>query len=366
MNFNKNYPIAILDTNIAIDYPYILYILKCNIVIPQTVLDELDKPNLKGKLKKEYKYPKYFLNNLKYISNAKINLYKDGYKLENDCMLYLDTDNLEHIKVNFNSKKPDLQFIAVAQNLKEKYSYMELVIVSQDGNLKLYANRFDIKVKTLGEFISEDIEDDDKIIILNNLYNDNNKYLKNKDICNSKKQIISEIISNILKTQKDINKLYELAEKHNSKEIYSKIYEVFSKSKDINGLYKLAERYKPNKIYDEIFEILIESKDINGLYELIKNHNYKPNREKITEILTEHCNILTDNKDINGLYELAEKFNSKKIYERIFEILIESKDINGLHKLYKNICKLDEKGLSCYKNLIKIISKKTKELENNK
>ena len=153
MNFNKDYPIAILDTNIVIDYPNILDVLKCNIVIPQTVLDELDNPKLKEKLKKQKnnKYPRYFLNNLKQISNI-TNLSKEGYKLENDCMLYLDRDNLRHREVNFNSRKPDLQFISVAKNLKEKYSYMEVVIVSQDGNLKLYANTYDVRVKTLQEF----------------------------------------------------------------------------------------------------------------------------------------------------------------------------------------------------------------------
>ncbi|TXJ35972.1 hypothetical protein EPJ78_08245 [Brachyspira aalborgi] len=42
--------------------------------------------------------------------------------------------------------------MSVAKNLKEKYSYMEVVIVSQDGNLKIYANTFGVKVKTLQEF----------------------------------------------------------------------------------------------------------------------------------------------------------------------------------------------------------------------
>ena len=151
MNFNKDYPIAILDTNIVINCPNILDILKCNIVIPKTIIDELDRPNLKEKLKKQNKYPKYFLDNLRQISNI-TNLSKDGYKLENDCMVYLDKDNLRHREVNFHSRKSDLQFIAVAKNLKEKYSYMEVVIVSQDGNLKLYANTFGVKVKTLQEF----------------------------------------------------------------------------------------------------------------------------------------------------------------------------------------------------------------------
>ena len=151
MNFNKDYPIAILDTNIVINCPNILDILKCNIVIPQTVLDELDNPKLKHKLKSRNEYPKYFLDNLK-TKSIITNLSKEGYKLENDCMLYLDRDNLRHREVNFHSRKSDLQFISVAKNLKEKYSYMEVVIVSQDGNLKIYANIFGVKVKTLQEF----------------------------------------------------------------------------------------------------------------------------------------------------------------------------------------------------------------------
>lgn len=162
MNFNKNYPIAILDTNIVIDCPNILDILKCNIVIPKTVLDELDKPKLKDKLKKQNKYPKNFRNKLYNISIT--NLSKDGYKLENDCMLYLDRYNLKHREVNFYDKKPDLQFIAVAKNIKEKYRNMEVVLVSQDRNLKLYANIFDVKVKTLQEF-----KNDNPKIFANNI-----------------------------------------------------------------------------------------------------------------------------------------------------------------------------------------------------
>ena len=364
MNFNKDYPIAILDTNIVIDYPYILDVLKCNMVIPQTIIDELDKPKLKDKLKKQNKYPKYFRNNLTKISD-KTNLYKHGYKLENDCIFYLDADNLKHKEINFNNRKPDLQFIAVAKNLEDKYGNMKIFIISQDNNLKIYANRPDVKVRTLEEFITEYIKYDDKITILSSLYNINNKYFKNKEIYNSKKQLIFKIIQNITITEKDINKLLELAENHNSKEIYGKIYEVLYKDKNTDMLYQLAEKYKPNKMHRKIFEILIENKDINGLYELIKNHNYKPNREKITEILTEHCNILTDNKDIKGLYELAEKFNSKKIYERIFEISVADKNVDELHKLYKNICELDEKGITGYKTLIKIISNKIKVLGSN-
>lgn len=367
MNFNKDYPIAILDTNIAMDIPNILNILKgCNIVIPYTLIDELDK--YKNGIKKKNKNARDFINNFLAISK-KANLSKDGYGLDKNCMLYLDMDrnNLRHKEISLDFKKQDFKFIAEAKNLKEKYEDMQIVLISSDKIMQITASTFEVSLKTLGEFIVEDIKHDDKIIILDNLYNVNNKYLKSKDKVNSKKiyDIITKLISNISKNGKDINKLYELAEKYNSKEVYGKIYEISYKDKNIDMLYRLAEKYKPNKIYDKIFEILVENKDINGLYELIKNYNYKPNREKITEILTEHCNILTNNKDISGLYELAEKFNSKKIYERIFEILTENKDIDGLNKLYKKVCELDKKGLTGYKSLIKIIANKIKVLERN-
>ena len=74
---------------------------------------------------------------------------------------------------------------------------------------------------------------------------------------------------------------------------------------------------------------------------------------------------MTDNKDIKGLYELAEKFNSKKIYERIFEISVADKNVDELHKLYKKIYEMDEKGITGYKSLIKIIVSKIKVLESN-
>ena len=101
MNFNKDYPIAILDTNIVMDVPNILSILKgCNIVIPYTLIEELDNH------KKENKGARDFVNNFLALSE-KANLSKDGYKLENDCMLYLDMDknNLIHKEIDLDSKK---------------------------------------------------------------------------------------------------------------------------------------------------------------------------------------------------------------------------------------------------------------------
>lgn len=148
MNFNKDYPIAILDTNIAITVPNILNILKgCNIVIPYTLIDELDNH------KKENECARDFVNNFLALSE-KANLSKDGYKLENDCMLYLDIDknNLHHKDINLDSKKQDIKFIAEAKNLKEKYNDMEVVLISSDKIMKITASNFEVEVKTLEEF----------------------------------------------------------------------------------------------------------------------------------------------------------------------------------------------------------------------
>lgn len=152
MYFNKDYPIAVLDTNTVIDNPYILDKLEkyCNIVIPHTVLDELDSPKLKEKLKKGNIYPRYFLNTLEKMSIS--NLQTDGYSLNNGCKLYLDRNNLRHEKVNPNSNKPDLKFIAEAKNLQEKYNDMEVVLVSKDRNLRIDASTYGVKVKTPEEF----------------------------------------------------------------------------------------------------------------------------------------------------------------------------------------------------------------------
>lgn len=154
MNFNKNYPIVILDTNIIMDNKNILDILKgCNIVIPYTVIEELDKH--KNGNKKENKVVRDFINTFLSISE-KSNLFKDGYKLENDCMLYLDIDknNSNHKEINLDSTKQDIKFIAEAKNLKEKYNNMKIILISSDKIMKIIASIFDVEVKNLTEFIN--------------------------------------------------------------------------------------------------------------------------------------------------------------------------------------------------------------------
>ena len=270
MNFNKDYPIAILDTNIAITVPNILNILKgCNIVIPYTLIDKLDK------VKKENVYGvRDFVNNFLALSE-KANLSKDGYKLENDCMLYLDIDknNSYHKDINLDSKKQDIKFVAEAKNLKEKYNDMEVVLISSDKIMKITASNFEVEVKTLEEFISKYIKDNDKNAILDILYNHFEEYSKNRDNANS--ELIYKMIYDILVNSNNIDGLFKLAEKSrynykpNSIEIYEKIYEICINTNNVDGLYKLSKSYNPNEeVYKKIYSILVENKDIDGLYKL--------------------------------------------------------------------------------------------------
>ena len=411
MNFNKDYPIAILDTNIVMDVPNILDILKgCNIVIPFTLIEELDNH------KKENKGARDFVNNFLALSE-KANLSKDGYKLENDCMLYLDIDknNSYHKDINLDSKKQDIKFIAEAKNLKEKYNDMEVVLISSDKIMKITASNFEVEVKTLEEFISKYIKDNDKNAILDILYNLFEEYSKNRDNANS--ELIYKMIYDILVNSNNIDGLFKLAEKSrynykpNSKEIYEKIYSILVENKDIDGLYKLSESYNPDKkIYEKISNILAENKDIDGLYKLFYSYPHALLYEKISNILAENkdidglyklskiynpnenyekiSNILAENKDIDGLYKLSESYNPYEVYPKISNILAENKDIDGLYKLsiiYNPNEKVDKKifnilvenkdidglyklkrRLPSYAYLSKEIDYKIRELENNK
>ena len=399
MNFNKDYPIAILDTNIVMDVPNILDILKgCNIVIPFTLIEELDNH------KKENKGARDFVNNFLALSE-KANLSKDGYKLENDCMLYLDIDknNLHHQDINLDSKKQDIKFIAEAKNLKEKYNDMEVVLISSDKIMKITASNFEVEVKTLEEFISKYIKDNDKNAILDILYNLFEEYSKNIDNANS--ELIYKMIYDILVNSNNIDGLFKLAEKSrynykpNSIEIYEKIFKIVSENKDIDGLYKLSKSYNNREVYEKIFEILSENKDIDGLYKLSESYDSEEIYEKISNILAENkdidrlyklsesynpnekvyekiSNILAENKDIDGLYKLSESYKSEKIYEKISNILAENKDIDGLHKLqsifYRTVEDMemeddnDDDELHMSYDLLKEIDYKIRELENNK
>ena len=381
MNFNKDYPIAILDTNIVMDVPNILDILKgCNIVIPFTLIEELDNH------KKENKGARDFVNNFLALSE-KANLSKDGYKLENDCMLYLDIDknNSYHKDINLDSKKQDIKFIAEAKNLKEKYNDMEVVLISSDKIMKITASAFDVKVKFLEEFITEYLKEEFKLNILFDLLVESKHYYHKysgsvaeymRINISENYYRVSEIIFKIVSDNKDIDGLYKLSESYNpNNKIYEEISNILAENKDIDGLYKLSESYNPDKkIYEEIYNILANDKNINGLYELAKYYNNAYNK-----IFT----ILSENKDIDGLYKLSESYNpNNKIYEEISNILAENKDIDGLYKLseiydseiydseeiYEKISNIlvknkDTEGLyKLAENILKLVNKPKKEI----
>lgn len=304
MNFNKDYPIAILDTNIAITFPNILNILKgCNIVIPYTLIDEIDKVIIDKVIIEEvfcdnnkWKYynARDFVNNFLALSE-KANLSKDGYKLENDCMLYLDIDknNSYHKDINLDSKKQDIKFIAEAKNLKEKYNDMEVVLISSDKIMKITASIFDVKVKFLEEFITEYLKEEFKLNIL-------------FDLLVESKHYYDEYI-------KGVAEYIKINISENYYRVSEIIFKIVSDNKDIDGLYKLSESYNPNEeVYKKIFEILSEDKDIDGLYKLAHNGDminaFKDMQDiTITDVIT--------GKSVNTTRKL-----SNRISDRIVEL----------------------------------------------
>ena len=364
MNFNKDYPIAILDTNIAITFPNILNILKgCNIVIPYTLIDEIDKVIIDKVIIEEvfcdnnkWKYynARDFANNFLALSE-KANLSKDGYKLENDCMLYLDIDknNSYHKDINLDSKKQDIKFIAEAKNLKEKYNDMEVVLISSDKIMKITASIFDVKVKLLEEFITEYLKEEFKLNILFDLLVESKQYIERVNKYSVigganyyRVRVVSEIILKIVSDNKDIDGLYKLSEIYNSEEIYEKIFEILSENKDIDGLYKLSENILKlvNKPKKEIYEVYKKYKDyINNRY-----YHYGYDKEK-----TSYDKEETIREIKNFKIDILEN-----IYNKIFTILAENKDIDGLHKLKSSLYITDD--------LPQKIDYKIRELKNNK
>ena len=285
MNFNKDYPIAILDTNIVMDFPNILDILKgCNIVIPYTLIEELDNH------KKENKGARDFVNNFLALSE-KSNLSKDGYKLENDCMLYLDMDknNSYHKDINLDSKKQDIKFIAEAKNLKEKYNDMAVVLLSSDKIMKITASAFDVEANTISEFIFKYLKGYDKINSINKIYNLFNSYVK------VKKSIGTFDLIDAIDGYK-----YNEGEREMHMNELKKILDIMSYylylNKDIKELNRLLYLSQGkdfcNIIANMIFRILDDNKDIEGL----KNLSLKISLNELRRLIRYKISELENNK----------------------------------------------------------------------
>lgn len=267
MNFNKNYPIVVIQDimifHIGLD---ILSFLKYfNIVILDSFIENFNSNS-------------YFINCIKKLSKE-TDLYKDGYKLKNGCMLYIDAD-YNNKKIYFEledtNKSSYTKYIACARNLKEKYKNMKVVILTKDNLTKLTASLFDVETKTLEELISSiEIEEKDMIQIIKFCGDSRYSYSEfikvqrkdtyNEKIINIDTEIYDNILSYILKGKIDRNGLNgfdKLLELINIKNFFILIFNTLSKNNDIDGLEKLY------KILNDDFELdcknLVNSLEAEG------------------------------------------------------------------------------------------------------
>lgn len=148
-DFIKDKKIFIFDTNVVLhDYRAIHSFEKTNLVIPMTVLEEIDKFK-RGSDTINYNAREFIreLDELASKNDGK-NIFSSGLELTNGGRIFVDTENYENKMINslFHSNIADHRILSVAYNLKEKYS-TRVVLISKDINMRMKAKSLDIETR---------------------------------------------------------------------------------------------------------------------------------------------------------------------------------------------------------------------------
>jgi PhoH-like ATPase len=177
LNSNK---IFVLDTNVILhDYQCIYSFSYHNVIIPITVLEEIDKFK-RGNEIINYN-AREFIRELDELIDGK--LLNEGASLPDGGMILVETNTMKDplLLETFWEDKPDHRILSVAYNLSKEYGSEKVTLVSKDMNLRMKAKSFGIK--------AEDYETG-KIKNIDDLYT--GKYL----IENVPANIIDEIYKN--------------------------------------------------------------------------------------------------------------------------------------------------------------------------
>lgn len=161
-NFISNKKIFVFDTNVILhDYRAIFSFEKTNLVIPITVLEEVDKFK-KGSDTLNFN-AREFVRELDAISNGNkdANIFENGLKLKNGSKIFIDTQNEENetLKHIFHTQIADHSILAVAYNLKQEHK--RVVLITKDINMRM-------KAKSLG--IDTQDYNTDKIETISSLF----------------------------------------------------------------------------------------------------------------------------------------------------------------------------------------------------
>ena len=141
---DKQRKIFVLDTNVILhDYTCIYSFEEHNVIIPITVLEEIDK----------FKRGNEIINyNAREFTRELDSLVGDGFlnegiKLETGGMIIVNTNisKDDNIGTLFWEDKPDHRILAVAYNLAGEYGKDRVVVVSKDINLRMKAKSIGIQ-----------------------------------------------------------------------------------------------------------------------------------------------------------------------------------------------------------------------------
>ena len=140
--------IFVLDTNVVLhDHRCIYHFEENDVVIPIVVLEELDRFK-KGNEQINFQ-AREFMREMDKLSGE--DLFKSGISLgEDNGTLYIETGKAfsEELSESFSEKNADNRILAIAEFIKNSNSEKDMILVSQDINLRL-------KAKSLG-FLAQD------------------------------------------------------------------------------------------------------------------------------------------------------------------------------------------------------------------
>lgn len=162
--------IYILDTNALIYEPRSLFAFDDNeVVIPLTVLDELDKH--KNGITQSAKHARMVIRSLDEMrALGNIN---EGVLTERGGIIRVELNNIDNVPDGLDSNRPDNRIISVALNLKKKHSDKKVIIITKDINLRVKANSLEVE--------AQDYTSDTVIENLDDLYSGHTKIIVDRD-----------------------------------------------------------------------------------------------------------------------------------------------------------------------------------------
>jgi PhoH-like ATPase len=176
--------IFVLDTSVLVyDPKSYLSFAKNDVIIPITVLDELDK--IKKFANESGKNARVAIRNLDNISN--LGEIHTGIQIENDTVIKIDVSAYD--AVSLDPTYGDGKILACAIKIKE-HTGSEVILVSRDINLRIRAKAFGL--------VAQDYEKDN--ITSNDLYNG----IRTVDNDGAGKKLLSTGIINIYKELNDM------------------------------------------------------------------------------------------------------------------------------------------------------------------